>query len=523
VQAPASAARRRLGSPESVRKLLERLGPVFIKVGQSLALRPDIIDQEYCDELLRLTDHVEPFPFSEAQRVLIEDLGPIEKHFEWVRPRPLASASIGQVHLARTLDGADVAIKIKRPDIDARAERDLRRLRRIARVLETAGVLRVVSPKEIAEELTRWLREELDFEHELSNMLRMYNLARRAPSLVIPRPYPELSSKRIITADFVSGIPLSAVLRQVREGRRDEVLRLGLDPDQLAESLIEEVLRQIFDLEVFHADVHPGNLIALPGNRIAFVDFGLTDTLDPKFGKSVLVYLTAVYDDDVDGMFRALTELLKPSEDTDLDRFRADFEAETREYQRRRDANLPRRAPGARSPVGSYLVGVVRAARRNHLAIPTSVLSMYRVLLTSETIAGQLSDVVDLREIGRRFLRDLQSKRVFDALRPEALRPTALESLALLRDGPGQARKLLSDLAEGRFILNVRSAEAESEARHANDRAKLIAGAIASVGLTALITSPETRTFGGFDALPILWVLLGGSWALLAFLWRRMR
>src|ERR1051325_7915780 len=267
--------------PQRFREMLVRLGPIYVKIGHFLALRPDVLPQEYCDELMLLVDQAPAEPWETVQAILARELGePPEKRFRTNRHRPVAAGSIAQVHLARLHNGAWVAVKVQRPDLGKRIEKDLRRVRWLARSLDWSGVSPFAAPDEVVAELERWLRQELDFTRELRNQQRMYDALRRDEIVRVPRPYPSLSTRCVITSEYLSGLPFSAILQDVRDGTPRRLQRRGLDAGILAERLIETALDQIFRQRFFHADMHPGNLLAMRGNVIGLVDFGLADVLD---------------------------------------------------------------------------------------------------------------------------------------------------------------------------------------------------------------------------------------------------
>jgi ubiquinone biosynthesis protein len=517
------AGRTRLADPVRLRQLLQRLGPTFIKIGQFLAMRPDLIPQEYCDELLQLVDQVPGFPWTVARRILAEDLQqPPEAVFRWIDPHPLAAGSLAQVHLARTASGEEVAVKVQREGVREAIERDLGRARLLARLLARSHLNAAVEPRETVAELGRWLHAELDYALELRNLERMHRLAARQRHMRVPRPFPELSGPRVVTAEYLPGVPFSELLALVRGGRADRIAALGFDRDALAESLLHAELTQIFRFQLFHADTHPGNLLALPGNRVGFVDFGLVESLDPTFREASLRYLAAIYGDDPEAMFHGLAELLVPSDATDLEQFRADFYEQSRIWQREREQAHPGEA-GRRSPVAGYMVGVLTAARRNRLRIPVAVLAMYRALLTAETVASQLGGAADLSSVGSRFFNRLLVEQLLETFAPGNLQPLAVELRALLTEAPGQLRRLLADSADGRLELKVRTRESRQDRRHADDRARLVAAATVSVGLALLVAGAgDTRLFGRLPVAGLLAGALVAVWCWVAVLWRRL-
>jgi len=510
-------------TPQRARRILERLGPTFIKLGQFLALRPDLIAQEYCDEFLRLTDQVAPFSFTVVRRIVEEDLGsPVSTHFAWINPRPIAAASLAQVHLAYTHSGTTVAVKVQREGIDEAVERDLRRARIIGWILEVTGSIAVISSAEAVDELSRWMHEELDLEHELRNLTRMYQLTRDYPNMQVPRPCPELSRARVLTAEYLPGVPFTELLRLVRANHPERLERLGVDRKALAANLLDAVLTQIFRFEFFHGDTHPGNLLAMPGNAIGFVDFGLADELDPSFRQGMIRYLAATYAGDLEGMFQGLTEVLVPARESDPNQFRTDFYEQSRRWRREREASSRGAAPKD-SPTARYLVGVLRAARQNRYRVPPAILSMYRTLLTAETLASQLGGDVDLPEVGIRLFQRLQVDSIVDAFRLENLQLGLLEVMQLVRDGPRQARRVLTDIADGRFVLSVRTVESDEDRRQANHRARLVAAAAVSISLSVLIFGARDAVLPGDIRLSgVLWAALIADWIWLLILWRRL-
>jgi ubiquinone biosynthesis protein len=509
---------RLIGGPEGFRRLLERLGPTFIKVGQFLALRPDLIPREYADELLRLLDDVKPFAWTEAVAMIEQDLGNPAKLFRSINPRPTAAGSIAQVHLADLHDGTRVAVKILRPGIAERVRLDLRRARMTARLLQLARVDLIASPREFVAELESWLLREIDLRNELDHMIRLRRLTRDSPTEVIPKPYAELSSSRVLTAEYIRGIPLSEVLRALDSGGEREIQRRGweIDLELSARNLVEATLRQIFRYRFFHADVHPGNLMVLPNSTIGYVDFGLCEEIDENVRGEQVQYLTTLYSGDVQRMFRALLQVLVPSASADVDGFKAEFVAETTKWLAQLDEDAAgaaeRRGPGSKadSPITRLMVAVMRSAREHRFIVPARLLAMYRTLLTAETIATRLSRKVNLRSVGREFFVTLQVDDTLQKLSPDSLRMAFPQVLALLRDSPARLNQLLSELTDGHFTLRVDLADDARTARAKNRRTRLLTMAIVSVGIASLL--------GGASALPTLGVVPVRGILLLALL-----
>jgi ubiquinone biosynthesis protein len=506
--------------PRRLREMLVRLGPIFVKIGQFLALRPDILPQEYCDELMQLVDQSPAEPWEAIRAILVQELGDDpERRFRSIRRRPLAAGSIAQVHLARLHSGATVAVKVQRPNLEQRIEKDLRRVRWLARVLDWSGVSPFAAPDEVVAELERWLHEEVDFTRELRNQQKMYDATSREDIVRVARPYPALSTSRVLTSEYLSGMPLSTVMRDVRSGERHRLQRRGIDTAILAERLIEIALDQIFRFRFFHADMHPGNLIAMRGNVIGLVDFGLTDVLDPSVERRQADFLRAIYEDDVNGMYRAVSQVFIEGVNTNAEAFRRDFLAETSRFvAEKQDAHEGQ----GRSSTADYMVAVVRLARVHDMRLPASVLSLYRTLLASESVAHQLRSSANLGSVGRGFFRGLQLEKTLATFEPDSLFAWLMQLNDLVRTGPGNLQQVLSDVSEGRFVLPVRSLESEQARRTGNQRARMISLAVISVALSMLLSTGGGPAIGGYSLAPLLWGALGLDLAAIAFLWRKL-
>jgi ubiquinone biosynthesis protein len=524
-------ARRLVKGPAEFRQQLQQRGPTFIKMGQFLALRPDLIPQAYCDELMHLFDQVPPFSWEQARAILKEDLlaEPTEL-FAYINPRPVASGSLAQTHLARLKNGTEVAVKIQRPNIQSQVLRDLSHTRLLTRVLDSSGATQIAPPQDIIHELTEWMLREVDFSNELTNLTRLYRLTADSSIQKVPQPYPHLCTNRVITLEFLHGVPFSELLLQLRSDDSPLSERLGvpdIDPNRLAENLIIASFTQIFRYQFFHADLHPGNLLALPGNVIGFVDFGLCDELADMVRERQMHYISAVFSNDAEQMFSALTEILIPDVETDINAFRRDFLVEVRTSTSRKPTNgqFEDQASNAKepSPIVQAMVGVMRVARQHKLRVPPRILSMYRTLFTAETVAYQLGADVDLRLVGREFFRRSQVDETLRILEPADFQSFAMNLLALGRDAPGQIQQILTELSDGRFALNVYASESSRIVRDRNRRVRLLVTAILSVSVTLLLARPTLpELFGISLAWPLAGVLvLLYIWIFIQ--WRQLR
>lgn len=511
----ASHAEAAAGKTARLRPTLVRLGPIFVKLGQYLALRPDVVPEATAAELLTLVDQVPPFPWPEVESILRRELGAdSDTVFAHLARQPLAAGSLAQVHAGRLATGEAVAVKVRRPGIETRVEKDLRRLRWLLRSLELAKEPGI-DARELHDELARWLREELDFERELRNLVRMHERYGDHPQCRMPKPYPELSSRRVLVAERLEGVPISELLRLVRGGEPERIAAMGYDRDLLAENLLAAILDQIFGHNLFHADTHPGNLIALADQRIGFVDFGLVEALDPALRSGLGRYLAAVYSGDLERIESAIREVLIVTERTDLDAFRAELRAALRDWTRAEPATDDRRDPR----LARFMVRMMQAARRYRLGIPPATLSMYRSLLTAETVAQELGTGADLRSVGRRFFGFLRVREALRALYPEEVQALLVDSVALLRELPGDLQRVAKSLAQERLPFRLRTAHSRRDRALESDRARLLTLAAVSVGVAVLIAGDAAP----FELDAVLWAVLAGLYLGMLVLWRRLR
>jgi ubiquinone biosynthesis protein len=335
--------RRRLGraalsAPERLRRVFEELGGTFLKLGQMLALQPDILPPAYCDALFDLMDRVPPFGFAEVERIVREELGGTpDELFDRFARRPLATASIGQVHRA-ALAGRDLAVKVQRPAVESEFRSDLRLLRMGMRLIAVWRLRRFEWLLDPLTEFVAWTREELDYRYEAhyAECLRANaadNPAERVPALVAER-----STRRLLTVEFLAGTTVLDYLRARAErdpGDRATLERVragGFDPDTFARNVVDNFLGDAFRHGIFHADLHPANLMILPGNVVGYIDFGITAVLSP-YSRRHLVALTLAYTrGDLDGMCDAFFKVSSFAAGADPGAFRAGLKRFTAEW-----------------------------------------------------------------------------------------------------------------------------------------------------------------------------------------------
>jgi ubiquinone biosynthesis protein len=322
---------RRLGmapvaGPDRLRQALEELGGTFLKLGQMLALQPDILSLEYCDALFNLMDRVPPFGFSQVEEILREELGAgPDELFDFFDRRPLATASIGQVHVA-ALGGRKLAVKVRRPNVEIEFWGDIRLMRlgiRLVRLLRLSRLYWLIEP---LSELIAWTREELDYRFEARYMERLGVNACQNPAERVPAVCRERSTRRVLTVELLEGVTVLDYLRALRRSEEITLARVrsgGFEANLFARNIIDNFLGDAFKHGIFHADLHPANLMILPGSVVGYVDFGITAVLSP-YSRQHLVKLTLAYTrGDLDGMCEAFFKISSFRAGSDPEEFAA--------------------------------------------------------------------------------------------------------------------------------------------------------------------------------------------------------
>ena len=427
----------RLSRPERLRLVFEELGPTFIKLGQLLSTRPDLIPADYLDELARLQDEVPAFSLAEVHAIFREELGRSpDEVFHYFDAEPLAAASIGQVHRARLDSGAEVVVKVQRPDIDTVIAVDLEILAHIAGLMEQyLEEVQGHRPTAIVQEFARSLSREIDFAVELANIQRFARQFERNPAIHVPLVYPELSTQRVLVMEYVLGIKAS-MTTQLREQ--------GYDLPLIAERGATLVMEQIFVHGFFHADPHPGNVFILPDNVVCFIDFGQMGRLSRKdredFTDLVLDLVAGDERTIVDGVLQVTVQLGE-----------VDREALGRDLGSLMDLYLYR--PLDELEAGRILQDLLDLVTRHKLTFKPAFYQMMKALSTVEGVGLMLDPKLELIRLARPFMRRIRLERMRPARLAEEIARTGSGYLQLLRELPEELRTILRQLRGGRMRI----------------------------------------------------------------------
>ncbi len=366
----------RLSQPERLRRAIEALGPTFIKFGQILASRPDLLSPVWTDELEKLHSQVKPIPWEMIGPQLETDLGgPPGEVFAEFDVNPIASASIAQVYRARLKTGEDVVVKVLRPGLKKVIEADLRLMGHGARIVETEWPeMARYQPQEQMKHLAAGINGELDLLNEARNCEMIAGIFEGRDDILIPKIHWEWCSERVLVQEFVHGVSPNdqAGLRAI-----------GADKKALAQKGCDAFLRMALIEGVFHADPHPGNLLILPGNRIGFIDFGIVGRLSQKRRQQLLVLIGAMLKQDVDGL---MATLLDWTGATTPDLTKLEQSAQ----------NFVQAHSSIPLNLGLVLTDFMTMARENDLAMPTDLAILFKGLVTADGVMRQLDPNFDL-------------------------------------------------------------------------------------------------------------------------------
>ena len=470
-----------------LRKVLEDLGPSFVKLGQIMSTRPDLIPDDILVELKKLQDDVPPEPFEAIREQVERELGcPLEDMFDSFDETPLASASIAQVHRARLRNGeetADVVVKVQRPQVQALMARDVDLLYWLAKaIVRSMPESHLYRPISLVEEFDRSVSAELDFSLEGDNHERFTANFADNPHAKFPVVHRRASAKRVLTLEYLEGQKVYAAQRA------------GVSGELIAKRAIEIIVQQIFEDGFFHADPHPGNIIILGTDDdpiIGMIDVGMVGRLSPKMRDRVVDLVLAAVREDYTGIANSLYAIGRPTQKINRDAYDAEVTSLAQRYLGKRLKEIE---------LGPLIRDLVTASRRFGVEVPSEFLMLGKSLMTVEGIGKEIYPELDLLEEVRPYFIQLFQKRYS----PERMTEDAFRGLRRLSTAatevPLQVEEILEDLRKGAFTVRTQQTQLESAADRLGRRAfsGMVVGSLIVAG--AILLAAEQYWLGGLAA-----------------------
>ena len=482
-------------NPEQFVRDLEALGPTFVKLGQMLSTRPEMIPPEYASALERMQEKVAPVPFAHIQAVVEHELGaPLGKLFASFDPEPLGCASIAQVHRATLRDGTEVAVKVQKPEVAVQIRSDLEVLRNFAYAADRLTSLgRRVRLADWLAEFSKTLLVELDYDNEAENLDRFGQHLAPYPQLWIPQPVWDLSGKRVLTMQMVHGVRVD----QIPPVRRTEQ-----DMQPLAAALIRGYRDQIFVHGEIHADPHPGNLRVTGDHRLAVFDLGMVAHVPPRLRDRLLKVLFAAVDGRGEEVADHIIGLSTRLEDYDEER-----------YLRETGQMIARYAAHWKMSEGRVVLDLVRIATACGLRTPPELSLLGKALLNLETVCRGISPDLDTRAVVEHQLQHVMRARLKKSLSMANIATEAMEVQQLLREGPRRITDILGLVAENRLQMRVTGLEESRLMENIQKVANRVAAGLITAALllssALMMRVPSTYTLLGYPAFAMTLFLLG--------------
>ncbi len=421
---------------ERLRLALEELGPTFIKFGQILSTRSDLIPPTYVEEFSKLQDEVAPFPMHEVEDQirleLGEEIGAIFSSFD---PTPIASASLAQVHRARLKDGTEVAVKVQRPGIRPLIETDIDLLHLLAR-LATKSIpeLRLYSPMKLVREFERAVMKELDFTIEAANCERFRRNFQGDNEINFPKVYTEYSGKKVLTMEYIDGVKIT------------DVEEIGLDPKEIARIGLRAVVQMVFRDGFFHSDPHPANVFVSEGPVLNFLDLGQVGRVSDEVKDKMLLLMLAITREDFEEVVHILSKIGIRENEVDMSEFRQDV------------LDICDRHFGKQlkyMELRGYIWDLLEGAFRHRIRIPYQYTLMCKALITMEGVGKTLDPDINIFEEAQPYLVEIFKYRYsLEGLSKDLTRAVISLSTAI-HEAPPKIRTIIDNIEEGRFKLKI--------------------------------------------------------------------
>ena len=479
-------------NPEELAEDLKNMGPTYIKLGQLLSTRPDLIPEPYMKALEALQDDVEEIPYSEVQKIVEEEIGQrISKAFESFEVQPLASASIGQVHLAILRSGKKVAVKIQRPGVRKNFTEDLDTLKELTDLaVKHSKTAKKYAVDEILDELRFILLNELDYVKEAENLIALGENTKKYPKIVIPQPVEGYSTSKILTMDYIDGQKITSI---------SPISRIETNYKALVDELVAAYLKQIIFDGFAHADPHPGNVHLTTDNKIALMDLGMVAKFGPDLREHILKLLIAISKYNGEETANTLLKMSEYDKNADLTGFRKEINRLVLDSQNKTAKDLQ---------TGRLLIQMNKVAAEKGIKLPVELNILGKILMNMDQIVAVLTPDYDLQRAIERNVEKLMQKKMLQELKPDNFFAQALEAKKLTEKLPERLNTITEKLANNEFEIKI---DAIDEQRLTDGFQKvanrisigLIIAALI-IGAALLMRIPSTFTLLGYPGLAMI-------------------
>ena len=424
--------------PVKLREVLEDLGGAYVKLGQVLSLRPDLIPEEYCEEFKKLLDQVPAFSFEEVKQIVEKEIKkPIDKVLSSFEKVPIGSASISQVHKAKLKNGKDVVVKILRPNIRQKFDEDMDIMYYIARKLDSS-IKRHISFISIVDEFKKYTQRELNLIFEGKNIDRFYSCFEGSKTVVIPKVFWQYTTENILLMEYIDGVKLS------------EVNKSSLNKKILAKTIFDACFKQIFDFGVFHADLHPGNIIVINSNKIALIDFGIIGNLSHQMRIDGIKIYVSLINKDTDGIIRTILDVGVPSPDTDIELLKDDINNLVNDWYYSSTKNIK---------TTSLLFRILNTCINHKISMPIDLILYGKALITVEGTCLTLDPEFNFVEMAKpKVVEFLKKQRTPRAIINKFISKSK-SVVELLYDLPEETYEIIKKIKSGRISLDLEDSD----------------------------------------------------------------
>ena len=430
--------KKKMSRPVELRMILEELGGTFIKLGQLLSLRPDLIPHEYCEELSKLQDDVKPISFEEVNHVIkAEFMKPVSKLFKRFDKKPVAAASIGQVHVAWLKNNKKVAVKVMRPGIKALIETDLDILEHLTRLFKHHVKQDLVDPDEIFDEFKRYTNNELDYLKEAHNIKKFCENFKGDRKVKIPKVYDNLTTHRVLTMEFIEGTKVREILMKPKKFSKAQ-------KKKISDLLVYTVMKQIFVHGYFHADPHPANLI-FKKDVLGLIDFGIVGRIDKKMKEQLALLFNSLITKDADNLVKSFVNLNLVDYYVDVDNLKRDLTDTLGEYY---DTSLEK------IDMPDLFFKSLRVAKKHRIKVPKDFVLLGKAMVTLQGVGIQLDPRFNLVKETTPFMKNLAKEKTRPSYVLKKLARETEDFAKFVHSLPKESKKIYSTMEKTDLALD---------------------------------------------------------------------